>query len=157
MPQISEFYTQYKNVAHFSTIFLQYRKRCKVKERHTLQTAAHFKVPQISKCRDCAVSFLLLSNFSFCFPAFVQVFLNIWSPSFFPTFSHSCAGLPCYIIQYNPCRTTTLANDHPSYTTIFRVTDSVFWLCGPWSMTIPQTRPTTGSDGIFSLACDHFK
>ena len=34
-------------------------------------------------------------------------------------------------IQYNPCRTITLTNDHPSYTTIFRVTDSVFCLYDP--------------------------
>ena len=35
------------------------------------------------------------------------------------------------------------------------MTDSVFCLCDPWPTTIPQTRPTTGSDGIFSLANDH--
>ena len=52
-------------------------------------------------------------------------------------------------------RTTTLTNDHPSYTTIFRVTDSVFCLYDPWPTTIPLTRPATGSDGIFSLADDH--
>ena len=50
---------------------------------------------------------------------------------------------------------TTLINDHPHYTTIFCVTDSVFCLYGPWPTNIPKTRPTTGSDGIFSLADDH--
>ena len=37
------------------------------------------------------------------------------------------------------------------------MTDSVFCLYDPWPTTIPQTRPTTGSDGIFSLVNDHFE
>ena len=40
-------------------------------------------------------------------------------------------------------------------TTIFRETDSVFCLYGPWPTTIPQTQPKTRSDGILSLADDH--
>ena len=60
-----------------------------------------------------------------------------------------------YFYSRTPVQSTTLTSDHPSYTTIFRVTDSVFCLYDPWPTTIPLTRPTTGSDGIFSLADDH--
>ena len=49
-----------------------------------------------------------------------------------------------------------LSSDHPHQRPYF-VWRSVFCLYDPWPTTIPQTRPTTGSDGIFSLASDHFK
>ena len=46
------------------------------------------------------------------------------------------------VVQYNPCRTTTLTNDHPSHTTTFRVTDRAFCLCtNPSRAPIPLIRP----------------
>ena len=53
-----------------------------------------------------------------------------------------------------------LSNDHPHqrpsllYDHIL-CDGHCFCLCDPWPTPIPQTRPTTGSDGIFSLANDH--
>ena len=63
-------------------------------------------------------------------------------------------GFQCTV---EPLSNNPITNDHPSYTTTLGVTDSVFCLCGPWPTTIPQTRPTTGSDGIVSLTNDHFE
>ena len=52
------------------------------------QIAANFKMPQISKGRFIP-NFILL--FSSAFLLLSQCF-TVWSPRFFPTFAHSCAG-----------------------------------------------------------------
>ena len=90
-------------------------------------------------------------------PTFLET--NVCRIQWLTTFNNTniIVYYPNISVQQNPCRTTTLTNDRPSYTTIFRVTDSVFCLCGPWPTTILQTRPTTGSDGILSLMNDHFE
>ena len=52
--------------------------------------------------------------------------------------------------------TEIMQNDQPPFTTIFCVMDSDFYLCDLCPTTIPQTRPMTGSDGIFLLGDDHY-
>ena len=54
----------------------------------------------------------------------------------------TCVARVTCLVQQNPCRTTTLTNDHPSHTTTFRVTDSAFCLyTNPSRATIPLIRP----------------
>ena len=60
--ELCKFCREYQNVANFSIICLRQNLNCcKDKERHKLQTATHFKTPQISMCHFIYSAFLLLT------------------------------------------------------------------------------------------------
>ena len=76
----TNFVNKHQNAANIRTLrILLCESKCSLK----LQTPAYFKMPQISKCCECAVLFLPLSYFAFLR---LSQFFNIWSPIFFLLF-----------------------------------------------------------------------
>ena len=101
-------------IANFATTFCANLK-CYKEIATNFKPLQNLKCHIFQKCRMCPLIATSVLLFPSAFPLFISVFfLNIWSPSFFPTFPHSCAGQPGFsytkVSHVLPSR-SHLAND----------------------------------------------